>query len=120
MECLRCGSPMRFRGTESLQLGKAGVFTGVWSNIVSGALEVRVYQCEKCGKLELFSVEQAPPDDGPAFDFPDDAFPCGPEYAAGTVSPDGMPQRTCPQCGCRHDFDWPKCPKCGHHYYSDM
>ncbi|MDR2903165.1 MAG: hypothetical protein LBU77_01465, partial [Clostridiales bacterium] len=22
----------------------------------------------------------------------------------------GIGKRTCPECGCRHDFDYPKCP----------
>jgi len=94
MECLRCGSPMRFLGSEQLQLGKTGFFTGVWSNIFSGALEVVIYQCPSCGKMEFFNSEKA-------------------ELPAET------PQRACPQCGFEHDFDCPKCPHCGHDYYSE-
>ena len=93
MNCLRCGSSMRFLGSEQLQLGKAGLFIGVLSNIFSGALEVNIYQCTKCGKLEFFNTEEA--------------------------STDETPQRTCPQCGFEHDFDYPKCPKCGYDYYGD-
>lgn len=33
-----------------------------------------------------------------------------------TVTEDVLPQRTCPVCGKDHDFDYPKCPHCGHHY----
>jgi hypothetical protein len=25
-------------------------------------------------------------------------------------------QITCPKCGTKHDFDYPKCPKCNHQY----
>ncbi len=92
MKCLRCGSPMRFLGSEQLQLGKAGIVTGVLSNIVSGSLKVVIYRCVNCGKLEFYHSEEA-------------------GFSAGT------PQRTCPQCGFTHDFDDPKCPKCGHDYY---
>lgn len=27
-----------------------------------------------------------------------------------------LPQKTCPECGKQHDFDFPKCPHCGHDY----
>ena len=27
-----------------------------------------------------------------------------------------LPQKTCPQCGKQHDFDYPKCPYCQHDY----
>ncbi len=30
----------------------------------------------------------------------------------------GAPQRDCPSCQRRHDFDYPKCPYCGHVYES--
>ena len=29
---------------------------------------------------------------------------------------DSVPQKQCPQCGNRHDFDYPKCPKCKYTY----
>ena len=121
MNCLRCGSPMYSQGFEYIQLGKAGVFTGAWSNIFSGALKVHIYQCENCGKLEFFHSEKA----GPFDDTSQDEKPEGSyEYDSGcseeAVSFDGMPQRKCPECGFQHDFDYPKCPKCGYCYYNDM
>ena len=27
-----------------------------------------------------------------------------------------LPQKKCPECGIRHDFDCPKCPNCNHKY----
>lgn len=27
-----------------------------------------------------------------------------------------LPQKTCPACKKTHDFDYPKCPFCGHEY----
>ena len=27
-----------------------------------------------------------------------------------------LPQKTCPNCKKTHDFDYPKCPFCGHEY----
>lgn len=97
MNCLRCGSPMRFWGPEQIQLGKMGFFTGAWPNIFSGALDVIIYQCPNCGKLELFS----------------------PDRNSSHDENDETPQRTCPRCGFEHDFDYPKCPKCGYDYYQD-
>ena len=32
MDCLRCGSPMQYKGDDQLQLGKTGFFTGSLSN----------------------------------------------------------------------------------------
>lgn len=29
---------------------------------------------------------------------------------------EALPQRECPKCGFKHDFDYPKCPACGHGY----
>ncbi len=64
MECLRCGSPMQYKGAEQLQLGKTGFFTGSWSNLLSGALDVAIYECPDCGKIEFFDPEKAELHDG--------------------------------------------------------
>lgn len=29
---------------------------------------------------------------------------------------DDLPQKKCPACGKKHDFDYPACPYCGHDY----
>lgn len=29
------------------------------------------------------------------------------------ASHSGLPQKTCPNCGEKYDFDYPKCPHCG-------
>lgn len=31
----------------------------------------------------------------------------------------GLPQKICPECGTSHDFDYPKCPHCGHDYQAN-
>ena len=54
MDCLRCHSEMEHLGQESLQLGQYGFFTGHLSNLFSGALEVDIYACRHCGKLEFY------------------------------------------------------------------
>ena len=39
-----------------------------------------------------------------------------PQDRGKPIIDDQLPQRTCPQCGKEHDFDYPDCPFCGHHY----
>jgi len=87
--CPCCGGTLRYAFTEDLQLGKASLLRGVWPNIAAGALRAAVYCCPECGKLEFFMV--------------------GGEEDSG-----GLPQVTCPVCGRRHDFDYPRCPYCKH------
>lgn len=88
--CLRCGVPMRHIMTEKLQLGKTGWILGDLPNLVAGALEVHIFSCSQCGKLEFFQAED--------------------------VFDDELPQKKCPNCGTIHDFDYPKCPVCKFEY----
>lgn len=90
--CLRCGTSMRFRGQEKLQLGQTGWILGDLPNLIAGGLRVTILECPHCGKLEFFSGN-----------------------AEGLPESD-LPQRTCPKCGAQHDFDYPKCPLCGYTY----
>lgn len=39
-----------------------------------------------------------------------------PQDRGKAIVDDTLPQRKCPQCGKDHDFDYPQCPHCGHHY----
>ena len=57
MKCLRCNGEMEHLGHESLQLGQYGFFTGHLSNLFSGALEVDIYGCKSCGKLEFYRAD---------------------------------------------------------------
>lgn len=91
--CQRCGAEMGYVMKESLQLGQAGVILGAWPNILAGGLKVEIYHCRSCGKLEFFA-----------------AAPIESEA-------ENIPQRTCPQCGREHDFDYPRCPYCKYNYY---
>ena len=92
MSCLRCGEEMQYLSREKLQLGKTGWVLGDLPNLLSGALEVQIYVCPKCRKLEFFLAENEEIDDE-------------------------TPKRTCPDCGTVHDFDYPKCPNCKHEYF---
>ena len=90
MKCLRCGQPMEFVMRENIQLGKTGWVTGDWGNLLAGGLDVAVLQCPGCGKLEFFRRN----------------------FALEGRSEETLAQVTCPQCGVRYDFDYPKCPVC--------
>ena len=80
---------MRHIGREKLQLGQTGWILGDLPNLFSGALEVDIYACPVCNKLELFLAE---------------------------ALEDTLPQKECPKCGKKHDFDYPKCPFCKYEY----
>jgi len=87
---------MKFVIKEKIQLGKMGLILGDLPHLVSGALDVNIYVCKNCKKMEFF-------DAGTGFD---------------DMEEDELPQKTCPHCGERHDFDYPKCPICGFDYYA--
>lgn len=89
INCLRCDIPMRYIRTEKLQLGQTGWLLGDLPNLLAGALEVELYTCPNCGKLEFFLAED---------------------------KQEEIPQIKCPRCGKMHDFDYPKCPFCGYLY----
>ena len=88
MKCLRCDANMVCVDTHTrLQLGKSGILTGNWSNVLSGALEVEIYRCDGCGKIEFFSVDV-------------------------TAMESKITQVSCPYCKYLHDLDDVKCPCC--------
>lgn len=91
ISCLRCNEEMRYIGREKLQLGQTGWILGDLSNLISGAMEVDIYACKTCGKLEFFMAD---------------------------TLEDELPQKECPKCGKKHDFDFPKCPFCKYEYYA--
>ena len=39
-----------------------------------------------------------------------------PWHMREAIIDDDLPQRLCPQCGKKHDFDYPQCPHCGKDY----
>ena len=82
--CPNCGGGMKFVRREDVQLGRAGILSGVWPNIWAGALDVELWGCPSCRKLDF--------------------------YWSGE---DCMAQTTCPACGLLHDLDDPRCPRCG-------
>ena len=91
ISCLRCNEEMRYIRREKLQLGQTGWILGDLSNLISGAIEVDIYACSECRKIEFFMAEELEEE---------------------------LPQKACPKCGKKHDFDYPKCPFCNYEYYS--
>ena len=93
--CLRCGQTMNHIRTEKLQFGQTGWILGDLPNLLAGAMEVDIYCCLQCRKLEFFLVDNKKEE-----------------------SIEEVPQKTCPLCGRKHDFDYPKCPFCKFDYSS--
>ena len=62
LTCLRCDGIMEHVGRENLQLGRTGWILGDLPNLLAGALNVDIYLCPKCGKMEFFhsNFEGAP------------------------------------------------------------
>ena len=118
-KCLRCDAAMRFGMQQKFQLGQTGFLLGDWPNLLAGALELEVWFCPKCGKVEFFvpgsselPVEQEESAQTGDFDF------VGSLVSEGIdgIDNEGMPQKKCPVCGQLHDFDYPRCPYCKHDY----
>ena len=90
IRCLRCDRPMNLIKQEHLFLGKVGVQFGDLHYTPSRGLDVEVWCCPVCGKLELFRRQKQAQEDE-----------------------EGIAQTACPACGIRYDLDSPKCPVCG-------
>ena len=89
LNCLRCGTGMQFIRREKFQLGQTGWVLGDLPNLFAGGMEIDIYSCPKCGKIELFQPEAAS---------------------------DGLAQKQCPVCGAVIDFDYGRCPHCKHEF----
>ncbi len=96
--CSACGGPLKYAGREKLQLGKTGWFLGDLPNLLAGALQVHIYYCPGCGKIEFYANE-------------DDRAEGG--FFESDEPIDRMPQIACPYCGAMHELDDSRCPYCG-------
>ena len=90
-KCLRCGTEMKDAGKETIQIGQTSWLLGDLPNLLAGSLDVHIWFCPTCGKIELFGAVE---------------------------KENNLLQITCPRCGHQHDFDCPKCPHCGYAYYT--
>lgn len=94
MRCLRCGNRMIYSGTHDIQLGRTGWLLGDLPNLMAGSLEVDIYVCKHCNKLEFFNKSELSEEENET----------------------KLPQKQCPKCGKLQDFDYPKCPFCDYRY----
>ena len=90
ISCLRCQENMVFILKARFQLGETGWFLGDLPNLLAGSMELSLYSCPQCGKVEFFQssedvVEQ---------------------------SDDAIAQVSCKNCGKQYDMDYPRCPFC--------
>lgn len=109
LNCLRCGAGMRFIRREKFQLDQTGWVLGDLPNLFAGAMEIEIYVCPKCGKLEFFQ----PGSD--KFAGTADEAKTGSGYLPPDA-PDGLPRKKCPVCGAVLDFDYGRCPYCEHEF----
>lgn len=87
--CLRCSRKMNHIRTEKLQFGQTGWILGDLPNLIAGSMEVDIYSCPGCRKVEFFLADAVEEE---------------------------LAQVQCPNCGKLHDFDYPKCPFCKYTY----
>lgn len=113
VNCTCCGSKMSFLMQEKFQKGDMGVWVGNLNFTMQGGFEMAVYSCPTCGKLEFFLPEESQDTTESVEDM--DLPPEAQQNIIG-VSMDGVPQVRCPRCRRRHDFDYPRCPRCDYQY----
>lgn len=89
---------MKLASREKIQLGETGLLFRDLSHLIFGTLDVEIYICPECKKLEFYSYTDE--DSEPAYEAE-------------------IPKRVCPECGDEHDFDYPKCPRCKYDYYKE-
>jgi len=115
LSCLRCKTSMNFARQEKIQLGQTGFLLGDWPNLIAGALEVDIWLCPQCGKVEFF-LPGYPKETYPEPEMDETTEPPDEALDIVGVSMEGIPQVCCPVCGLQHDFDFPRCPRCEYAY----
>jgi len=45
-------------GVEKIQLGQYGFLSGNLGNLLAGGLEVEIFVCQECKKIELYGVSE--------------------------------------------------------------
>ncbi len=52
--CPYCDILLEYHGAHRIQLGRYGWFIEHWEHLLAGSLNVQLYVCPKCGKIEMF------------------------------------------------------------------
>lgn len=108
LNCLRCGTGMRFMGRDKFQR-RPDLLLSDLTFALAGGMEIDIYFCPKCGKLEFFQ-----PGSDKFAGTADEA-----KTGSGYLPPDapgGLPRKKCPLCGAVLDFDYGRCPYCEHEF----
>ena len=63
IDCLRCKSPMEFAATEKIQLGETSWILKDLPNLFAGSMEVNIYICHECKKIQIFSSDESENDE---------------------------------------------------------
>lgn len=58
LKCLRCDGQMLNYGPVTFKLGEETFFFSDWNRIASGAVNMNILRCNKCGKVEFFSFDE--------------------------------------------------------------
>lgn len=90
-KCTGCGGNLEFLGERQIQLGQVGFMLGHLSNLMAGALDVELWECPDCGKIEFYRQGSSDVEE----------------------EEDHMALTICPNCGAEHELDDPTCPGCG-------
>lgn len=98
--CGNCGGEMKFLRRENLLDLRHGVIAYGIPNLLADELYAEIWGCPSCRKLDFYACEV--PEEA-------QAAPTGGDWEGE----DRMARTTCARCGCVHDLDDPKCPRCG-------
>lgn len=57
LKCLRCAGRMVDYGPVTFKLGEETYFFSDLNRLISGSLQINIYKCENCGKVEFFAID---------------------------------------------------------------
>ena len=57
LKCLRCGAQMQLNGRYEFQLGRESGLNPLLAVALSKSLEMDIYECPNCSKLEFYPAE---------------------------------------------------------------
>ncbi len=92
--CLRCGGAMEPAKRDGIQIGRTGRIFSSLGNLFSGSLDVEIYICSACGKIELYTAVT--------------------ERAALLQDAPNSKEIYCPNCGTAYFSPLSPCPACGY------
>ena len=58
LKCLRCDGQMLDYGPATFKLGEETYFFSDWNRLLTGAVTMNIFRCEKCGKVEFYAFDE--------------------------------------------------------------